>query len=99
MSEAALLPGFYWHTKEHSSWVLPEVQYTALWVFPTERFRYISCWPGYAWFSASGTCEMQNGTVQCVGRSRGFSDDMSGTHTDRVYTASYTVNEEGNSWC
>jgi hypothetical protein len=38
---------------------------------------------------------MQNGTVHCLGKSQGFSDDMSGTHTDRVYTASYTVNEEG----
>lgn len=95
MNEAALLPRLYWHTKEHPSWGLPDVQYTVLWLFLSGRFRYINCWPGYAWFSASGEWKEQDGRLLCQGKSRGFSDDLLGTHADRVYTKSYTLNEEG----
>ena len=55
MNETASIPAFYWSRKEHPSLGLPDVQYATLWLIPSGRFRYISCWPGYAWFSAGGT--------------------------------------------
>ena len=94
MNETAPVPAFYWSRKDHPSFVLPDVQYATLWRFPSGRFRYISCWPGYAWFSASGISEERGGQLHCQGRSRGWSDGFADNHTNRDYTVFYTPSED-----
>ena len=94
MNVPASVPAFYWSRKEHSSVVLSDVQYATLWLFPTGQFRYISCWPGYAWFSAGGTWHEKNGQLHCQGHSRGWSDGFADNHTNRDYTAIYTPTED-----
>src|SRR6187455_3364575 len=95
MNETASIPTFYWSRKDHPSFVLPDVQYDAtLWLFPTDRFRYLSCWPGYAWFSAGGTWYEKDGQLHCQGNSRGWSDGFADNHSNRDYTAIYTPSED-----
>lgn len=94
MNEPASVPAFYWSRNEHSSLVIPDVQYATLWLFPTGRFRYISCWPGYSWFSAGGTWHEKDGQLHCEGRSRGWSDGFADNHSNRDYTAIYTPSED-----
>jgi hypothetical protein len=94
MNETASIPAFYWSRKEHPSWGLPDVQYATLWLFPTGWFRYISCWPGYAWFSAGGTWYEKDEQLHCQGSSRGFSDAFADNHSNRDYVAFYTPSED-----
>ncbi len=94
MNDEAVLPRLYWHQKEHPSFGVPSVQYVVLWLFPTGRFCYIGCWPGYSWFMASGEWHEQDGKLLCQGHSRGWSDTLADNHDDRVYTEFYTVNED-----
>lgn len=94
MNETKSVPAFYWSRKEHLSGVLPEAQYATLWLFPKGRFRYIGCWPGYAWFSAEGTWDEKDGQLHCQGNSRGWSDGFADNHTHRDYTAFYTPSED-----
>jgi hypothetical protein len=94
MNETASIPAFYWSRKEHPSGGLPDVQYATLWLFPTGRFRFINCWPGYAWFSASGTREEQDGQLHCQGNSRGWSDGFADNHSNRDYIACYIPSED-----
>lgn len=94
MNQAALLLRLYWHRTEHSSCGLPDVQYAVLWLFPSGRFHYIDCWPGYAWFSAGGTWNENGGKLHCQGNSRGWSDGFADNHSNRDYTAIYTRSED-----
>jgi len=93
MNESAFIPAFYWSRKEHSV-ILPDVQYATLWLYPTGRFRYINCWPGYAWFSAGGTWYEKDGQLHCQGNSRAWSDGFADNHSNRDYTAIYTRSED-----
>jgi len=87
-------PVLYWSQREHLSFGLPDVQYATLWIFQTGRFRYINCWPGYAWFSASGTWEERNGQLYCQGDSRGWSDGFADNHANRDYAEVYSPSED-----
>jgi len=90
MSEPASVPAFYWSRKEHSL----DVQYATLWLFPSGQFRYINYWPGFAWFSAEGTWDEKNDQLCCQGNSRGWSDGFADNHSDRDYTAIYSLSED-----
>ena len=97
MSDILLFPiGCYWQRTEDSS-PFAEVQYTVLWLFPSGRFRYIFCYPGYAWKIASGTWHLANGVIHCRGASSSFTDDFTDNHSNRSYTAMFRQNDDGHS--
>jgi hypothetical protein len=58
--------------------------------FPPGQFRYINCWPGFAWFSAEGTRYEKDDQLRCQGKSRGWSDGFADNHSNRYYTAIHT---------
>src|SRR5205085_549593 len=67
MSDILLFPiGCYWERTEDSS-PFPEARYTVLWVFPSGRVRYIFCYPGYTWMTASGAWHSAKGVIHCRG--------------------------------
>ena len=90
MNETASVPAFYWSRNEQSL----DVQYATLWLYSSGQFRYINCWPGFAWFSAAGTCDEKDGQLHCQGHSRGWSDGFADNHTNRDYTAIYTFSDD-----
>lgn len=90
MNEPASVPAFYWSRKEHSL----DVQYATLWLFASGQFRYINCWPSFAWFSAEGTWYEKDSQLYFQGKSRGWSDGFADNHTNRDYTAFYTLSED-----
>ena len=97
MSDILLFPiGRYWERTEDSS-PFPEARYTVLWVFPSGRFRYIFCYPGYTWKTASGTWHLANGVIHCRGASSSFTDDFTDNHSNRPYTAIFTHDDDGHS--
>jgi len=67
MNETASIPAFYWSRKEH----LLDVQYATLRLFSSGQFRYINCWPGFAWFSAEGRWYETDDQLRCQGKAEG----------------------------
>ena len=82
MNEVASVQAFYWSRKEQSL----DVQYATFWLFSSGQFRYINCWPGFAWFSAEGTWYEKDGQLHCQGKSREWSDGFADNHTNRDYS-------------
>ena len=68
-----------------------------LWLFPSRRFRYIFCYPGYTWMTASGAWHCANGVIHCRGASSSFTDDLTDNHSNRSYTAMFRQNDDGHS--
>lgn len=66
MNDDSLFHGFYWSRKEGPSLVSSDAQYATLWLFPTGRFRYIGCRPGYSWFRLEE--HGMRRTVNCIAR-------------------------------
>lgn len=98
MSDILLFPvGCYWQRDVDSSSILAEARYSVLWLFPSGRFRYIFCWPGYTWMTASGTWHSANGVIHCRGTSSSFTDDFTDNHSNRSYTAMFTHHDDGHS--
>ncbi|MEP6891035.1 MAG: hypothetical protein ABI955_10125, partial [Nitrospirota bacterium] len=71
--------------------------YTVLWLFPLGRFRYIFCYPGYTWMTASGTWHSAKGVIHCRGTSSSFTDNFIDNHSNRSYTAIFRQNDDGHS--
>jgi hypothetical protein len=98
MSGMPVFPvGCYWERKRDSSSPLAEATYSVLWLFSSRRFRYIFCWPGYTWMTASGTWHSANGKIYCRGTSSSFTDDFTDNHANRPYTAMFTHTGDGQS--
>ena len=74
-----------------------EVKYTVLWLFPSGRFRYIFCYPGYTWMTASGAWHSAKGVIHCRGASSSFTDDFTDNHSNRSYTAMFRQHDDGHS--
>src|SRR5262245_3502056 len=87
----------YWIRTEVPSIGLSEARYEVLWLFSTGAFRYIACWPGYAWFEASGRWQYGNGLIHCRGKSSSFMDDFSDNHNNQPYTAAFNACEGGQA--
>lgn len=98
MSDILLFPvGCYWERGVDSSSILAEARDSVLWLFPSGKFRYIFCWPGYTWMTASGTWHSAKGMIHCRGTSSSFSDDFTDNHSNRLYTAMFTHHDDGHS--
>lgn len=89
--------GVYWTREVESVSVLPEAKYKVLWLFPSGRFRYIFCYPGYTWMTASGAWHSAKGVIHCRGTSSSFTDDFTDNHSNRSYTAIFRQNDDGDS--
>jgi hypothetical protein len=89
--------GVYWTREEESVSILSGAKYTVLWLFPSGRFRYIFCYPGYTWMTASGTWRSAKSAIHCRGTSSSFTDDFTDNHSNRPYTAIFTHDDDGRS--
>ena len=97
MNDILLFPiGGYWERTEDSS-PFAEVKYTVLWLFPSGRFRYIFCYPGYTWITASGAWHSAKGVIHCRGASSSFTDDFTDNHSNRSYIAMFRQHDDGHS--
>jgi hypothetical protein len=98
MSEVPIFPtGLYWIRTAVPSSGLRRARYAVLWLFPTGHFLYITCWPGYTWFEASGIWRYENGLIHCRGKSHSFTDDFSDNHENRPYTSAFTPSADGQA--
>lgn len=98
MSDILTFPiGCYWERTEYSSPFPTEARYTVLWVFTSGRFRYIFCYPGYTWMTASGAWHSAKGVIHCRGTSSSFTDDLTDNHSNRSYTAMFRQHDDGHS--
>ncbi len=93
MNDTPLFPaGLSWvRTEVPLIGLLRDVTYAVLWLFPTGNFQYISCWPGYSFFQASGAWSYKNGLIHCEGKSRSFTDGLMDNHTNRPYAIAFTT--------